>query len=433
MLNRYEEEYRRKLTDVEGALAHIKSGDCIVSGVAAGEAMLLLSQLHTLHGKVDHITAIGALEFGMHPFRVDPKYRDTFEMVSMFCMGPARAGIQEGMASYFPTNIHNMASRQFGYRRPNVAFLACSPMDKHGYLRIPMSLVYERELVEQADFIIAEVNPNLPKVNGETEIHISQIGCVVESNEPVPTLARRPLGDEDVAIGKYIASLVNDGDTIQLGIGAIPDAVAQELMDKHDLGVHTEMITSTLADLVEAGVVTGRKKSLHPGKIVGAFALGDQKLYDMLDDNPSVAMMRGCYVNNPWVVAQNDNMVSINTCISVDLVGQVNSESIGTRQYSGTGGQVDTAYGAIHAKNGRSIIALHSTAKGGTVSTINAVLAPGAVVTLSRNNVDYIVTEHGIAPMRGRTVRERVDNLIAVAHPDFRAQLRADAEKYMLR
>jgi acyl-CoA hydrolase len=238
------------------------------------------------------------------------------------------------------------------------------------------------------------------------------------------------VGEIDKTIGAYVASLVNDGDTIQLGIGGIPNAVALAFMNKHDLGVHTEMITSSMAILAEAGVITGKKKSLHKGKMIGTFALGTQALYDFLDGNPAVQLLRGNYVNNPFVIAKNDNMVSINTALQVDLTGQVCSESIGLRTYSGSGGQNDTAEGAIHAKNGRSIIALYSTAKNGTISAIQPWLTPGAAVTLSRNNVDYIVTEYGIAPMKARTIKQRVENLIAIAHPDFRSELRALALKH---
>ncbi|HWQ62375.1 MAG TPA: acetyl-CoA hydrolase/transferase C-terminal domain-containing protein, partial [Negativicutes bacterium] len=213
------------------------------------------------------------------------------------------------------------------------------------------------------------------------------------------------------------------GDTVQLGIGGIPNAVAQAFLTKQDLGVHTEMITSSMADLAEAGVITGRRKTLHKGKMIGTFALGTQKLYDFIDGNPAVQLLRGDYVNNPFVIARNDNMVSINTALQVDLTGQICSESIGLKTYSGTGGQNDTAEGAIHARNGRSIIALYSTARDGTISTIQPWLTPGAAVTLSRNNIDYVVTEYGIAPLKARTIRQRVANLIAVAHPDFRREL----------
>lgn len=431
-MNRFQEEYAQKLTTVEDALTCIRSGDNISYSVCAMEPMSVLSQLHTIHGKVDHVTIFTGLSIGKYPFMQDPQYKDTFTVDSTFYMAPERAAAQHGMVSFCPNHLHGLAARRYGDRPADVVILGVTPMDEHGYFRCSLSALHERELLECGATLILEVNPNYPVVNGETEVHISQADKIVETDRPIPQLPRGQISDTDQIIGNYIADLVNDGDTIQLGIGGIPDAVAHALLGKHDLGVHTEMITSGLVDLVEAGVITGRKKTLRKGKIVGTFALGDQRLYDMLNNNPSVEILRASYVNDPFVVAQNDNMVSINTCVSIDLTGQVASESIGPLQYSGSGGQFDTAYGASHAKNGRSIIALHATAKNGTISTITPILAPGSIVTLSRNNVDYVVTEFGVAYLRGRSVRDRVDRLIAIAHPDFRDELREGAKKYHL-
>lgn len=431
-MSKYQELYNGKKITIEEALSKISTGDTIVTSLCAMEPFSILSQLHTLHGKVEDIYVLNTLGLGKHEFLINPKYRDTFNVASMFFMGVSRESHKNKITSPIPTHLHNLAVRWLDYRKPNVYIGSVSPMDEHGFMRCSLCLIQEKEMMEQADIVILEVNPNMPVVNGETEIHISEADYIVEVNTKVPILPKGNLEEIDKIIGQYISTLVNDGDTIQLGIGSIPDASALALMNKKDLGVHTEMITNSVVDLVDAGVITNRKKSLHKGKIVGTFALGDEKLYKMLNNNPSVMMMRGSYVNNPFVVAKNDNMVSINTGVSVDLTGQVNSESIGSLHYSGSGGQNDTAEGAIHAKNGRSIIALKSTAKNGTVSTIMPVLAPGAIVTLSRNNVDYIVTEFGIAPMRGRSVRERINNLIGIAHPDFRDELRRDAEKYLL-
>ncbi|MEG1987790.1 MAG: acetyl-CoA hydrolase/transferase C-terminal domain-containing protein [Oscillibacter sp.] len=428
-MSQYTELYAAKKTTVEEALSRIPSGSVIGHSFCAGEPATLLGNLHTLQGKAKDLRVIRALDVGQYPFAMDPQYQDTFTVDSMFFMGPDRASHKAKQTSFIPTHLHNL-SRCYDYHRPNVALISVTPMDEHGYLRCSLSLISEKELVEGADLVIAEVNPNLPCVAGETEFHISQFDAIVEAATPIPQLPKGTVEETDRTIGSYIASLVRDGDTLQLGIGAIPDAAAHALLGKHDLGIHTEMLTTSLVDLVEAGVITGRKKTINKGKIVGTFALGDQRLYDMMNNNPSVVLLPGSYVNDPFVVAQNDNMVSINTCISVDLTGQVNSESVGTLQFSGSGGQFDTAFGAGRAKGGRSIIALHATAKKGTISTICPVLAPGAVVTLSRNNVDYIVTEFGIAPMRGRPIRERVENLIAIAHPDFRKELRAQAEAY---
>ena len=431
-MNQYIEMYQQKLRSVEEALSYIKSNSIISHSYCANEPVTLLSNLHTLKNKVDNIYVLRGLDMGTYPFCSDPQYQDVFTVDSMFFMEPDRVGNRNGIISHVPTHLHNMPSRCYAYKQPNVALISVSPMDEHGYLRTSLCAIAERELIDNADLVIAEVNPNMPVVNGDTEVHIKDIDAIVEVNTPIPILPRGKITEKDKIIGEYVASLIHDGDTIQLGIGAIPDAVAGALLGKHDLGVHTEMITNSLVDLVEAGVVTGKKKSLHPGKIIGTFALGDKKLYDMMNNNPSVWLLRGTYVNDPWVIAQNDNMVSINSCISVDLTGQVNSESVGSVQYSGSGGQNDTAFGAIHARNGRSIIAMHSTAKNDTISTIVPVLSPGSIVTLSRNNVDYIITEYGIAPMKGRSIRERVKNLIRIAHPDFRDELRDEAQKYCL-
>ena len=431
-MNQYIEMYQQKLRSVEEAVSYIKSNSIISHSYCANEPVTLLSNLHTLKNKVDNIYVLRGLDMGTYPFCSDPQYQDVFTVDSMFFMEPDRVGNRNGIISHVPTHLHNMPSRCYAYKQPNVALISVSPMDEHGYLRTSLCAIAERELIENADLVIAEVNPNMPVVNGDTEVHIKDIDAIVEVNTPIPILPRGKITEKDKIIGEYVASLIHDGDTIQLGIGAIPDAIAGALLGKHDLGVHTEMITNSLVDLVEAGVVTGKKKSLHPGKIIGTFALGDKKLYDMMNNNPSVWLLRGTYVNDPWVIAQNDNMVSINSCISVDLTGQVNSESVGSVQYSGSGGQNDTAFGAIHARNGRSIIAMHSTAKNDTISTIVPVLSPGSIVTLSRNNVDYIITEYGIAPMKGRSIRERVKNLIRIAHPDFRDELRDEAQKYCL-
>lgn len=431
-MNRFQEEYSRKLTTVEDALGCIKSGDTVTYSFCAMEPMETLSKLHTLHGKVKDIDVFTALTIGKYPFMQDPEYRDTFTVDSPFYMASEREAAKQGITSFVPAHLHNCASRRYGDRPVSVVILGVTPMDEHGFFRCSLSAIHERECLDDGATVIVEVNPNYPVVNGETEVHISRVSKIVETSRPIPLLPRKEVSELDKLIGEHIAGLINDGDTIQLGIGGIPDAVAHALMGKHDLGVHTEMITSGLVDLVEAGVINGSKKTLHPGKLIGTFALGDQRLYDMMNNNPSVEILRSSYVNDPFVVAKNDNMVSINTCISVDLTGQVASESIGTTQYSGTGGQFDTAYGAEHAKNGRSIIALHATAKNGTVSTISPVLAPGSAVTLSRNNVDYVVTEYGVAYLRGRSVRDRVERLIAIAHPDFRDELRAGAKKYHL-
>ena len=431
-MNQYEELYRQKLVTVEEALTHIHDGDVVATSQCANEPTAIFQQMHTLKGKVKGVRMYAPMCFNVHPFMQDPEIRETIDMDTAFLMGPTRKSREEGALSYYPADLHNGPTRWMEVNGCNVFITAATPMDKHGYFQIPLCLIHERDFLEKADRIIVQVNPNLPRVYGDTEFHIRDVDCIVEAATPLPYLPESQPNEIETTIGRHVASLIHDGDTIQLGIGGIPDAAAFALMDKHDLGIHSEMITNTMVDLVEAGVVTGRRKNLHPGKIIGTFAYGSQRLYDMLDENPAVRMLRGSYVNDPAVVASNDNFISVNSCLSVDLTGQVCSESIGSRQYSGSGGQVDMAVGAAHSKGGCSIIAVASTKRGGTVSSITPQLAAGSVVTLSRNEVDYIVTEYGIARIRGCSVRRRVENLIAVAHPDFRAELRKQADALRL-
>ena len=431
-MNRWQEEYKRKLVTVEEALSKLKTGDVIATSQCANEPTAIFDEMHTLYGKIGPVKMYGPMCFLPHPFMLDPKYGDTFNMDVSFLMGDTRKSHDMGAIRYYPTDLHNGPSRWMSVNDVNVFIAACTPMDKHGYMKIPLCLIHEKAFFEAADTVIVQVNENLPDVWGDTEIHISDVDYIVEAASPVPYLPESQPNETEKTIGGFISELIHDGDCIQLGIGGIPDAAAQALFGKHDLGVHSEMLTNSMVDLVEAGVITGKKKSLHPGKLVGAFAFGTQRLYDMLDSNPGVMMRRGDYVNDPFVVAQNDNFVSVNSCLSVDLTGQVCSESIGSRQYSGTGGQSDMAVGAAHARGGRNFIAAPSTRKGGTVSTITAQLEKGSVVSLSRNQVDCIVTEYGVAWLKGRNIRQRVENLIAVAHPDFRGELRAQADKLKL-
>lgn len=428
----YEIEYRSKLVTLEEALDSLKDGDILGTSQCANEPTAFFDAMHTLQGKGKRLRMFAPMCFQPHEFMTNPVYQDTFDMDITFLMGATRKGREQGLFSYYPGDLHNGAGRWLEINGCTVFIAAATPMDKHGYFMMPLCLIHERTFLEAADRVILQVNPNLPRIYGDTEVHIRDVDMIVEAATPLPYLPQSEPSELEKTIGQYVASLVNDGDCIQLGIGGIPDAAAMALMDKRDLGVHSEMITNSMGDLLEAGVITGRKKNFMPGKMVGTFAYGTQKLYDLLDENPSMAMLRGETVNDPQVVAQNDNFVSINACLAVDLTGQVCSETIGSRQFSGSGGQVDMAVGASHAKNGRNIIATASTKKSGTVSTITAQLEPGSVVTLGRNQLDYVVTEYGIAPLRGRSVRQRVENLIAVAHPDFRAELRAQAQALML-
>ena len=431
-MTRLQIEYKEKLVTLEEALDSLQDGDVIGTSQCANEPTVFLDNFQMLQGRGKRVRLFAPMCFQPHDFMTDDTTKEYMDVEVTFMTGLTRPGREKGLFDYYPGDLHNGPGRWIETNGCNVFIAAATPMDKHGYFMIPLCLIHERAFLEAADRIILQVNPNLPRVYGDTEIHIRDVDMIVEAATPLPILPQGKPSKEEAAIGAYVASLVNDGDCIQLGIGGIPDAAAMALMNKHDLGVHSEMLTNSMVDLMEAGVINGSKKNYMPGKMVGTFAYGAQRLYDMLDENPGVRMLRGETVNNPQNIAMNDNFVSINSCVGVDLTGQVASESIGSRQFSGSGGQVDMAVGASHSRNGRNIIATSATKKGGTVSAITAQLEPGSVVTLSRNQLDYVVTEFGVAPLRGRSVRQRVENLIAVAHPDFRAQLREDAKRLKL-
>lgn len=421
--------YQRKLGTIEDALAKVQSGNEIVVAMAAAEPQGILSQLHTIAHRVRDVGVVTCLNVQDYQFFCNPEYHDSFINEGWFYTPAIRKAHSHKMATFIPNHLHLAASKRLAYRRPDIFIGTCTPPDKHGFVSLGLSLTYEWEMLENAGLVIMEVNGNLPRTLGDTALHVSAVDMFVENTIPLVTLPVAEPSAKDLAIGRYIADLVEDGSTIQLGIGGIPNAVAQGLQDKHDLGIHTEMLTDSMVDLYEAGVITNRHKTLHPGKMVTTFAMGSQRLYDFIDDNAAVQFMRGSYTNDPAVVGRNHKMVSINTTLEVDLGGQCCSESLGHRQFSGTGGQADTAIGAQLSPGGKSIIALYSTAKKDTISKIVPMLTPGAVVSLQRNDVDYIVTEYGVAALRGTGVRERVRRLISIAHPKFRDWLAAEAEK----
>ncbi len=427
-------KYQEKLITAEEAVKLVKSGDHIVTGLGAGEGKNFLSVLHTIDENIKDVYFSNCLPMSDYEFFKE-EYSKRFNLDGWFFAPAFRKVFKNGNASYIPNNLHQAATARFRYRRPNIYVGSCSPVDKHGYVSLSTGNTYERAAIDLADYVILEPNPNFPRVYGDAEVHIDEVDYFIESDYPIPTLPDVEPSEKDMKIGKLISDLVPDGATIQLGIGGIPNAVAKFLYDKKDLGVHTEMLTSEIAKLAKAGVVNGRKKTINKGKIVTTFILGSQELYDFVDDNMSVMIMNGGYTNDPFVISQNDNMYSINTAVEVDLTGQVASESIGPRQISGTGGQSDTARGAVASKGGRSIIALYSTAMVKNPETgekeekskIGAILTPGAAVTLHRSDVDIVVTEYGVAELSGKTVRERALALVNIAHPDFREELMKEA------
>jgi len=428
--------YKEKVITLEQALDMIKPDMNVVTGLGAGEAQLIMNNIHTIADRVRNVTITNCLSMAHGDF-LGEDYAESFNIDGWFFSPPLRKAFKNGNISFIPNHLHLAGWKRLDHVTPDIFVGTATMPDEHGFISLSTSNTYESQMIEKADVVILEINPNYPRTFGDVEIHYSEIDYFIEADYEVPALPDTEPNEKDKKIGEFIAELINDGDTLQLGIGGIPNAVASALKGKKDLGIHTEMMTSGMVDLIEAGAVTGKKKTLHKGKHVATFALGNRKLYDFIDNNPSVMILNGKYVNDPHIIGLNDNMVSINTAMEVDLSGQVCSESIGHIQFSGTGGQADTAIGAQKAKNGRSFIALYSTAMVRNPETgvkeetskIVPLLKRGAIVTLSRNDVDMVVTEYGVAHLRGTNVRERIQRLIAIAHPDFREEIMKEAHE----
>ncbi len=425
------ELYKRKLISLEEAVRLVQSNQKICTAMAASEPAGLLTALAGRKDELENVTIVSSLI--MRDYEIfKPEMTGRFLNETWFYGPGDRANHVHGNVTYIPNNLHEAGKKKLANDKINIFWGTATPMDKRGYFSLSLGLTYEKLMIEQADLVVLEINENLPWTLGDTQVHISEIDHVVENTIPLVQLPPVEPGEEELVIGQYIAEMIEDGATLQLGIGGIPNAIAQSLMDKRDLGVHTEMFTDGMVDLFNAGVITGRRKTIWKGKMVGTFALGTQKLYDFIDTNLAVEFQQGYVVNDPCVVGQNHKMVSINTALQVDLTGQVCSEAIGNRHYSGTGGQADTHRGAQRSPGGKGIIALRSTAKAGKISTIVAQLPAGAKVTLGRNDIDYIVTEYGVAHLKGRSVRDRVQAMINIAHPDFRAELREEANRLQI-
>ncbi len=423
-------DIQSKYISVEQALSMVKSDDVIVTGLGASEAGLFMGQLHTIADRVRNVTVTNCLP--THPSEIyKPEYVDSFNVDGWFFAPTLRKAHAQGNMAFIPNHLHLAATKRLYHVKPNIYVGAATMPDKHGYISLSLSNTYERRMIDAADIVILEVNPNMPYTFGDVQIHVSEVDYMIRADYMPPVSPDLPFTEKDAAIGKLIADMVPDGSCIQLGIGGIPNAVAKALETKNDLGVHTEMLTSGMVHLAKMGVINGRCKQFERGKMVTTFALGTEELYEYIDYNPSIAIMDGAWTNDPYVIARNDNQVSINTSLEVDLTGQCASESIGSKQYSGTGGQADTAIGAQMSRNGKSIIALYSTAmvkdpltgEKREVSKIVPQLTPGAAVSLSRNDVDRVVTEYGVAELRGTNLRERVARLIEIAHPKFREEL----------
>lgn len=443
-MNIYDAVYKKKRMISTQALQLIKDGDYLFSAQAAGEPVAVLEQLQFLKQTGVHNTTLNTcLPLKDYGWLHDPEMQGIMSHNGWFFSGPCRVSQRQKLTSAIPQSstsiLRKMLQRlQYEHRRP-VVLATVAPMDEHGYMSLSVSAIYERDLINQGALAIVEVNPNFPRTFGDTQVHISEVAAVVESNRNIPYATLVPYTEVDSAIGKYIATLIEDGSTIQLGIGNIPNAVAHELRNKKHLGIHTEMFTESMVDLIECGAVDNTQKGFFNGYSVCSFTMGTQRLYDYVNNNPSILFKSCTFTNDPYTISRNNKFVSINATLEIDLTGQCASETVGNLQWSGTGGQSETVQGAQMSKGGKSILAMHSTyttrdeqGKKHIHSKIVPFLAKGAAVTTSRNDVDYVVTEYGIAWLRGLNIRERVDALVQIAHPDFREWLREEAESHMI-
>jgi len=428
-------DYKSKIISVEKALSLVKDGDHIVTGMAAAEARDFFMDIHKIIDRgVKDVTVSNCLPMAEGKYLTDPAYIGKINVNSWFYTPQLRRNHAIDAVSYIPNHLHSAGVKRRSHLKTDIFICNASQPDKHGYMAISLSATYERAMRENSSLVILEINPNVPRAFGDVEVHINDVDYVIETDYQIPEVPDAEPSELDYKIGKMIADEINDGDCLQLGIGGMPNAIAKSLYNKKDIGIHTEMLTSEMSKLFKAGVITGRRKKIQPGKMACTFVFGTRQMYDFVDDNPGVIVLSGEFMNDPYVIGLNDNQVSINSSVEVDVTGQCASESIGTKQISGTGGQADTAIGAQNSKNGRSYICLYSTAsikdKDGQIKKVSKIvpaLNQGAIVSLSRMDVDRVVTEYGIAQLRGTNVRERVQRLVNIAHPDFREDIMRQA------
>ena len=417
------ELYRQKLTSAERAVEVIRSGNRVyVHAGCATPAVLTNALLQRAPGLHD-VEIIHMLTFGKADYTL-PQYEGHFRHNGLFLGANVREAVAAGRADYTPIMLSEIEHLFCSGELPlDVVLMQLSPPDEHGYMSLGAGVDCTLNAARCARHVIAEVNQQMPRTMGDTFLHVSKVSAIVESDRPLLELNPEPFTDLQRRIGEHVASLIPDGATLQVGIGGIPDAVLSCLGDKRDLGIHSEMCSDGVIPLIESGVITGDRKTLHRGKIVVGFVLGTKKLFRFIHENPIFELHPTVYTNDPFIIAQNERMIGINSAIQVDLTGQVCADSIGTRPYSGFGGQLDFMRGAARSKGGKPIIALPATAKNGTVSRIVPMLDPGAGVVTSRADVHYVVTEYGVAYLHGKTLRQRAEALTAVAHHKFRDEL----------
>jgi len=424
--------FHEKLVTAEVALRMVGSGDTVYVHPGCATPVRLLDALVARHEELEDVRIVHIMSLGPANY-VAPGMEKHFRHTALFIGKNVRDAVNEGRADYVTVFLSEIPRLFTSRTIPiDVALIQVSPPDEHGFCSFGVGVECTKAAASMANVVIAQVNRNMPRVLGDSFIHVRNVTYFVEADEPLMELPRVRMSEAFEGIGRNVAALVEDGSTLQLGIGGIPDAVLHHLRDRRHLGVHTEMFSDGMVELVEAGIVTGERKTLHPGKIVASFVLGSRKLFDFIHNNPIVEFHPSDYVNDPFVIAQNDKMVAVNSAIQVDLTGQVCSDSIGDSVYSGFGGQVDFIRGASRARGGKAVIALLSTARAGAISRIVPHLDEGAGVVTSRGDVHFVATEYGVADLHGRSMRERAQALIGISHPAFREELEAAARKRKL-
>ncbi|MGE5390873.1 MAG: acetyl-CoA hydrolase/transferase family protein [Deltaproteobacteria bacterium] len=432
-MSRFQEMYKEKLTSAEEAAKLINSGDTLLAPLSNGQPLALVNAAaqRIRNDELRDITYVSGVDVRWFDL-YHPDLVGKVLIESGFVSIATRHGMAEGLFTYTPCRLGQTVDMIEKCRSVQVACMVVSPMDRHGFFSTGCNVDWGWEGAKRHNprEIIVEVNENMPRTYGTNHLHISEVSAVIENHIPLFELPPIPVTDKDEKIGRFIADMIEDGSCIQIGIGGMPNAIANFLLDRKDLGVHSEMLTDSMVDLYEAGVISCNKKNFMPYKWIGSFALGTRKLYDFIDENPLVEMHSTRFVNDPYIIGKNDKMISVNATVEVDLSGQAASESIGTTQYSGTGGQLDFVQGAWRSKGGKSFLTLYSTytnKDGELKSKIVPTLSPGIFTTVSRTDIEYVVTEYGVANLKGQNLRTRVKELISIAHPDFRPWLEWEA------
>jgi len=421
--------YREKVTTPEKAVRYIKSGNRIIIGSGCAEPQSLVKALNSVAPELRDVEIVSLLTTGIADY-TGSEFKGSFRHNAFFVGANVRDAVNAGRADFIPIFLSEIPRLFKKKILPiDVALIQVSPPDTHGFCSFGISVDIIKPAAESASIILAEVNDKMPRTLGNSFIHVSKLTAIVENSSPILTLPRPEISETNMKIGKHVAELIEDGSTLQMGIGGIPDATLAQLKDKKDLGVHTEMFSDGVIDLVELGVINNEKKTLHPGKIVSSFIMGSESLYRFVDNNPIIELHPSDHTNDPFIVAQNKKMVAINSAIQVDITGQVCSDSMGTIQFSGIGGQVDFIRGAAKSEGGKPIIALPATAKGGRISRIVPKLDAGSGVVTSRGDVHWIATEFGAVDLHGKNLRQRAKSLISISHPDFREALEREARE----